>query len=531
MPLSGAERQRRYRDRKRERKRQQLHLTAGGEPMRDPAELLRWLPAHLLVTQGHNVGAPFELLPWEAEFIGAAFRAEHHAAALTLGRGNGKSTLIGAICAAAVNGPLAQARGDVVCVAAAFAQARIVFEAAAAALRPAIAADSGKWRVADSTTTAAITNTENGARVRCIGARPQSAHGLQPVLLIADEPAQWPTRDSRGMYAALRTALGKLPSARFLALGTRPAALSDDWFARMLDEPAAGVYRQVHQADAEGDPFDVEQWRKANPSMDHLPPLRAAIEAEAEAAARDPELLRAFRELRLNLGASGDAVGMLIDADTWATSVEVDREPEAVGRYVLGVDLSAGAAMAAAAGYWPETGLLRAIGMFPSVPSLEERGAADRVGDRYEAMAAHGDLLVAPGRVVAAEELLAQVTRRWGNPDAVTCDRWRERELRQALDRAEVPPSVLVTRGQGYRDGGDDVRDFRRAIMADKVQCRRTLLMRAAIENARTVSDPAGNVKLAKWTQGGRYWRARDDVAAASVIAVAVGYRAQEAAA
>ena len=40
---------------------------------------------------------------------------------------------------------------------------------------------------------------------------------------------------------------------------------------------------------------------------------------------------------------------------------------------------------------------------------------------------------------------------------------------------------------------------------------------------ARTVSDAAGNEKLCKGSEGGRRMRARDDAAAAAILAVAHG--------
>ena len=42
---------------------------------------------------------------------------------------------------------------------------------------------------------------------------------------------------------------------------------------------------------------------------------------------------------------------------------------------------------------------------------------------------------------------------------------------------------------------------------------------------ARTVSDPAGNSKLAKGAEGGRRERAKDDAVAAAILAVGVGRR------
>ena len=83
----------------------------------------------------------------------------------------------------------------------------------------------------------------------------------------------------------------------------------------------------------------------------------------------------------------------------------------------------------------------------------------------------------------------------------------------------------LAERGMGFRDGAEDVRGFRRACVEGKVSPAPSLLLTAAMAEARTVSDPAGNAKLAKATQGGRRRRAKDDAAAAAILAVAYGSR------
>ena len=80
-------------------------------------------------------------------------------------------------------------------------------------------------------------------------------------------------------------------------------------------------------------------------------------------------------------------------------------------------------------------------------------------------------------------------------------------------------------RGQGYRDGAEDVRQFRRACAEGKVSPSPSLLLRSAMSEARTISDPAGNAKLCKGTEGGRRMRAKDDAAAAAILAVAAGVR------
>ena len=66
---------------------------------------------------------------------------------------------------------------------------------------------------------------------------------------------------------------------------------------------------------------------------------------------------------------------------------------------------------------------------------------------------------------------------------------------------------------------------FRRACAEGRVTPVPALLLRSAMAEARTISDSAGNAKLSKSTQGGRRLRARDDAAAAALLAVAEGVR------
>ena len=121
--------------------------------------------------------------------------------------------------------------------------------------------------------------------------------------------------------------------------------------------------------------------------------------------------------------------------------------------------------------------------------------------------------------------LLAAALERFGRPVAVSSDRWREGELRDALKAAGVPPASLSLRGQGFKDGAEDVRAFRRGCAEGRVTPAPSLLLAHAMSEARTISDPAMNAKLAKGTEGHRRHRARDDAAAAAILAVSAGLR------
>ena len=475
----------------------------------------------LTLAGGDHDGEPFAVLRWEARFLRGAFRQPGDAA-LSVSRGNGKSGLCAAIASAVVDpaGPLTGRRREVVCCAASFEQGRVIYEDVLAFLGGRYdLTDRTRWRKQDSANRATLEFRPTGARVRCIGSDPGNAHGLRPALVLADEPAQWAPATSARMIAALRTGLGKTPGSRLIALGTRPA---DElhWFARLLE---SAPYSQIHAARPEDPPFRLRTWRRANPSLDHLPSLLAQLRTEATDAKRDPDALASFKALRLNLGTADVARTTLLESERW-TEAEALGAPEATGGYVLGIDLGTNAAMSACAAYW-RSGRLDAFAVFPELPGLAERGLADGVGSLYRSMAERSELLVAGQRVSDPVAMLREALGRWGAPVAVVCDRWREAELRQGLDAAGVPWCPVVIRGMGYRDGAEDVRGFRRAVLGSLVAPVESLLLRSALAEARVMTDPAGNSKLAKASEGGRRVRARDDAAAAAILAVSAGYR------
>ena len=472
----------------------------------------------LTVTQGRLAGQAFAVLPWQRRFVRGAFAPGTQSASLSIGRGNGKTTLVAGLACATLNGPLMVPRGETVIVASSFEQARIGFEHVLCFMGDALD-DKGRWKVWDTAQQARIEDRKTGARVRCIGSDPRRAHGLAPVLVLADEPAQWPESTGERMVAALRTAAGKQPHSRFVALGTRPAD-AEHWFAKML---AGGAdHAQTHAARSDDPPFQRRTWAKANPSLPAMPDLLAAIVNEARQARQDPALLAAFQALRLNLGTEDAAVATLLDAGLWQS---IEGVAEMDGPAVWGVDLGTSAAQSAVAAYWPQTGALACLAAFPAEPSLAERGLRDGVGGLYAECARRGELLNLGRHTVDVKALLQTALERLGRPSRVVADRWREAELRDALEGAGVPPAAFSARGQGFKDGAEDVRSFRRACADGRVTPVPSLLLRSAMAEARTISDPAGNAKLSKGSQGGRRLRARDDAAAAAILAVADGAR------
>ena len=168
----------------------------------------------LKVGQGRRAGHSFELIPWQRKFLRGAF-GQSGDAALSMGRGNGKTTFFAAIAAGAVDagGPLVKPMAECLLVASSFDQGLIGFRHILHFLGPSFerygVGPGGRFRIQDSANRATITDRETGALLRVLGSDPRRLHGAAPALLLLDEVAQWPPERVGPMLAALRTSRGQ----------------------------------------------------------------------------------------------------------------------------------------------------------------------------------------------------------------------------------------------------------------------------------------------------------------------------------
>ena len=442
------------------------------------------------------------------------------------------------VAAAYFLGPLRRPRGIVYLISGTTAQALIALDHLIECLS--LRDYTHRFRASHSSHLCGVKDIFSGSQVRVLSSRPKSAHGIQPSIIICDEPAQFETNSRDSLYSAIRTSLGKIPGSKLVALGTRPSE-SSHWFNRLLLKPqslnySADRFQTVTNSDGETEykeiPIerlgDIELIKQANPALDHFPELRKIILSEYADAVSDPSLMASYKALRLNMGLSDFAQNSLLDSEVIINLEERWTEiPETrKGQYVLGLDLGGGTSMTAACGYWPITGGAEMLAMFPEDPDLTKRGHLDGVGPLYERMALEGDLLTCPGKVVDYKYFLKTVIEFYGGkPKVIVADRYRLNELKTALLQLNFGAIPIVFRGMGFRDGGEDVRCFRRAALDGRLALPSSTLIRSSLAEARVISDPAGNSKLCKVSEGGRRRNARDDVVAAAILAVAFGYR------
>lgn len=492
------------------------------------AQLIEWIEANLTYPRGPKMGESVRLLGWEKRAIRGLFKRNVETAAVSMARGNSKTTWCSYLGAAAVepSSPLTSDGYEALAVASSFQQIKkTLFKRVVYHLQHlGHDLDNRKvWRKLDSPQNAEIEYKKTGATLFCIGSDVSRSLGFHPSLIIADEGAEWPTNQADKMYGSLETSLGKAEGAKLLAVGTRP---SDEmhFFSKLLDGQADFILQ--YRADPDLDPFDKETIRQSNPSLSALPGLRRTIQKAAEKAKRDPAQLARFRHWRLNQGGSPVERSQLLEAGEWER-IEALPSADRIGQMILGVDLGENQAFTAATGYWPESGLVDCFAAVPGIPGLEERERRDGAVGAYSSMAKRGELVLLGQRTVPLDEFLHLVLGRFGQrPAVLVCDTWKKDRLLDAMEKVGLQCPVK-TRRMGFGDLGSDTDQFVRGCLDDKVRPEVSLLMRSAIGECVVETDSAGNSRPTKSTTKGKRRRGRDDAAISTIFAVGEGLRSK----
>ena len=446
-----------------------------------------------------------KLLPFQERFTRAALAPGIRTAALSLPRGNGKSTLAGMMLA----DHLRLLDGlECVLLAGSLEQARPVFRTVRDEL------GDVEWKHADSKTQIGSRHRGGNTRLRVIGSKGKTAMGLVGVpLVVADEPGAWEVTGGQLMHSALQTALGKPGSAmRVIYIGTLAPAVSGWWH----DLVSAGSTGSTHVTAVTGDRKTWDRWstiKRANPLMSRFAESRAVLLEERDKARRDERKFAEFLSLRLNLPTGAESE-MLLTLPDWERVIGRPI-PEPAGAPIVGVDLGGNRAWSAAVAIW-ETGRVEAVAVTPGVPDIDEQERRDRVpSGTYRELVNDGRLLVADGlNQPEPDQLLSAVLDLWGPPACVVADRFKAGALQDAVG-GRWPVEFRIMRWSEQTEDVDGIRKLARdwCIGVDEESRR---LLAFSIATALVEPDTSGNVRLKK---RGTHNTSRDDVAAAFVLA------------
>ena len=459
-----------------------------------------------------------QLRRFQREFVAKATAPGVDVAALSMPRGNGKSTLAAHIGARLMTpgDALFRAGTESVIVASTLEQGRIVFRF----VRAMLDGDSD-YRFSDSLTRVQIIHKPTRTVLQVRGANARAMMGLVDTpWVIADEPGAWKVTDGEIMHTALSTAQGKPGSPlKALYIGTLAPAHSG-WWPELIER---GTKRSTYVKVLQGDRETWDQWqtiRKANPLTAISPEFRAKLLEERDAARKDTRLKARFLSYRLNL-PSADESEMLLTVDDYRMATD---RPVGIpsGRPIVGIDLGQGRSWSAAVAIW-QSGRVDALAVAPGLPDLATQERRDNVpSGTYGKLFDRGVLSVADGlHVQPPGQLWETICDRWGVPVSVVCDRFRLGELQDAVQGS----TRLEPRVTQWSTASADIRALRRiardgplSIVETARPLLATSLMAALVKN-----DDAGNSRLVKRSRDNK---ARDDVAAALTLAAGAYDRA-----
>ena len=456
----------------------------------------------------------FTLQPFQSRFLKAAFRSR--IAALSVPRGNGKSTLCAHVCHRALTpgDPLFVGRArEVLVVSASIEQSRAIFNP----LREWLEGD-GSYRFTDSQRALSILHKPTRARLRVMASSGRTAMGIVRVpLLIADEPGAWKPNDGQLLYEAITSATAKPGSLlRVVMIGTIWPAPAGSFWPRLLaggTDKETGRYVQ-HLA---GKADKWRQWRevlRCNPLVASDPEARDRLRQLWTDAKRDSADKATFLSAHMNM-PSGDEARMLLSIDDWQAALA---RPVAApdGKPVFGIDLGANRAWSAAVAIWP-SGRTEAIAYAPGIPDIGEQERRDRVpANTYARLVDGGQLLIADGlHKPEARHLLGEAVYRFGQPSRIVCDFFQLDDLRNA---AGGLAGRIVPRRTRWSESTADIKALQ-ALVRDgglSVDAASRAILTASLAAAETRHDDGGSIRLVK---RGFNNTSRDDVAAALVLA------------
>ena len=450
------------------------------------------------------------LLPFQRQFLAAVTRRENRPeiAACSVGRGNGKTFLAGALLAKALkpsDDPLYVEGAESVLVSASRPMAELTLEAARLVL-----GDDPEFRWRRD----GVEHVKSRTRCRVLSSDSRRAFGLGSSLNLAvlDEPGSFAPTSGERPWRALLGSLGKNSSARILACGTIAPAAVGSWWQTFIE---AGSGPGKHVQLIQGNEKTWRDWDAvlaANPVCAISKSMVRTLKREHDEALASDRAASAFLRYRMNINAPE-----VTHAQPLITAAELERVcarpvPPAEGKPTIGIDLGGNRSWSACSAIFPN-GRIESWAVAPGLPSLAEQERQDQVPDStYTDLVRSGGLTVDEGNHVPSIERLLSRVWAW-EPLCIVSDPYRAQELLQVV----AGRVRIIERARGGAESTSNVMALRSLLLdtnAGVTEASRDLLG-AAFQQTNLVIDSSGLTKVVKLDQR----RSRDDASAALLLA------------
>lgn len=451
-------------------------------------------------------GHPFQLDPWQERIIRRIYGPRNEdgtrivrRVVLVLPRGNRKTSLCAALVLLHLVGPERLPGGLVVSAAAAHEQARQLFREAALIVEN----DPRLWKhlkVRDYTS--AITFRKQQSRYVAVASDGRAQHGMTPNVVIADELHAWKGTAGREQWAALDSALVKVPNTLSIIATTSGRGQDNLAWEKVehaikvqkgeVDDPA--TLPVVFMAEKDDDWRDEALWHAVNPGMKYGYPNLPSYRDKAQKAATSVSEREEFQQLNLNFWldrSTSPFVDMAV-YDQGAAPIDMDALTGAP--CWLGVDLGITDDLTAVVAAFrdPEVdgGYIVAPHFFTPRDNVDKRTATS--GFPYRRHVDDGAIVATPGNVTdfaAVEAKIRDLCTRY-DVQEIAFDPAYGAQMMQSLEADGFP---VVAFRQGWFSMAPAVRELERAIIAGRFRHGGHPVLRWNFANIAVETDKAGN--------------------------------------
>ena len=489
------------------------------EPPSDPAAAVaEWAEAELIVPTGLLRGQPLRIPEWQRGFLEKALAPGVGQAGLSVARKNGKSGLVAVLLLAHLAGPLRREAWRGVVVSLTANHARELRDAMAELI-----ASSGlrHLELRLSPHPGRILGPHN-SRVDFLASDKATGHALGCDLAVIDE-AGLLEEAQRSLWNALLTSTSGR-EGRLISISIRGhSPMFEEMMTLAQEHPKEAAWVE-YAAPVDCQLDDEAAWHAGNPGLATGIKSIEYMRRQSARALTLPRNAQAFRSYDLNQPGEPEHNPIVGLAEWRSTAVdELPSDPaDRHGHYFVGVDFGSTGSMSAIVAYWPKPGIIDGWAAWPRLPTLEERGAGDGVGDLYRHWHDEGWLLQYGNRitdnVAFARDVLGALCEGFGQPRGIGADRYKENDLREVVDSCGLtcPLKLRGTLTGSGAEAAADIDAFRRAFYRGQMQHDRNPIAEHGIRCS-AIDESSGLAHLSKAAARGRI-----DWVSAAVVAAGI---------
>ena len=463
-------------------------------------QVVRFAEQYLKVPEGMHVGKPLKLDIFQIAFILAVFDGDDVTEAyLSIARRNGKTFVIGVILLAFIVGPLKKRNTTLCSAAMSRDQAAAVFELMVKMLdmSPAL---SGTYKYVLSSKQ--ITGLKENVQYRAISSDAKTGHGKAYKVILLDEAGQIDA-ESNAFVEMLQSSQSNYEDPLFIIVSTQ-APSDASYFSIQLDHAETAndphIVSHLYTTDKDGDLFDEEQQRMANPGLGKF---RSHKEMNKQAAKAKLLPSAANGILNLNYNRRVSLASLFMSPEVWKKNLQpIDKIARMHAPIDIGLDLSQRTDLTAACASWRNSDgqISLETHTFAPLVGVEQRALRDRAP--YDRWAKEGFLQLTPAEVVDYEWVAAYLALKFEgcNVRSIQFDRYRIDHFKEAAKKTDLYGMVgeWVEVGQGYISMSPRIEAFEIEAMRGNIRSGSHPLLNNAMSHAVAIADPAGNRKLFK---------------------------------